>query len=413
MPVLPHVVIYTGIDSRKDAFCEKLLRGQPPSELEFLSGKRGALFSNARIAAFIEEEARHQRSSLTGAGQRGIRTYSSGERKKALLAHLKAGNPEFLILDDPFDNLDRQFQQALRSDLEQTARQVILIQLASRPEDRLDIIRYAAFLKGGRLLGYPEYQPLSQSHESGFTGNIPPPPYPPEDLPDPLIRMKGVSLSYEGRPILKGIDWEVYQGEFWELRGPNGSGKSSLITMIAGDNPKAYGQDLTLFGQRKGSGESVWDIKSHLGYFTPGMADRFRGYHSVENMLISGLTDSIGLYIQPTVNQRLMAKKWLGVLGMPHLADSPFRDLTEGQKRLVFCARAMIKHPSLLILDEPTAGLDGPSARNVVALINKMANESRVAVIFVSHRDEPGMKARKTLELKPSAEGSSGNIGHR
>ncbi|WP_088341643.1 ATP-binding cassette domain-containing protein [Robiginitalea sediminis] len=410
MPELPHVAIYTGIDSRKESFFEQLLQGEPPIELKFLKGKRGALFSNARIAAFIEEEARHQRSSLTGTGERGIRTYSSGERKKALLAHLMAQNPDFLILDDPFDNLDRQYQQYLRSELEKRASEVILVQLVSRPEDRLELIRRAACLEKDGLVGFPEYQPGPTPEKPGFKGRIPPPPHPPEDLPDPLIQMKAVNLHYEGRPVLNNIDLEVFQGDFWELRGPNGSGKSSLITMIVGDNPKAYGQEITLFGQRKGSGESVWDIKSHLGYFTPGMADRFRGYHSVENMLISGLTDSIGLYIQPSETQRLLAAAWLRVLDMEQWANTPFRDLSEGQKRLIFCARAMVKHPALLILDEPTAGLDGPSARKVVALINKMAKESQVAVIFVSHRDEPGLKAYKTLELKPSETGSSGQV---
>lgn len=408
MPSLPHTAIYTDNHSRKSAFAQRLLEGTPPDDLAFLKGLKGAYFSNESLAGFLEEEARHDRSDLPIQGHRPLKTFSSGERKKALLSYLLGKKPDFLILDDPFDNLDREYQASLRAELEGLGTSLLLIQLVSRPTDRLSAVRHTAFLQGDRLIGFPDFRPRQAEPTFGRAQAIPPAPYSLPDLPEVLVDFRNVSLTYPGKAVLKNISWTIRQGEFWELRGPNGSGKTSLITLITGDNPKAFGMELYLFGARKGSGESVWDIKGHIGYFTPSLADRFRGYHTVENMLISGLTDSIGLYVQPGDTQRVLAAAWLRLLGMVSRKDTLFCDLTAGEQRLVFCARAMIKHPPLLILDEPTAGLDPQAAALVVALIRKMAEESRTALLFVSHRDEPGLDAPLVFELQPAAEGSEG-----
>ncbi|MDG1572213.1 ATP-binding cassette domain-containing protein [Robiginitalea sp. M366] len=400
-----HTAIYTDNASRKTALAQRLLSDDPPQELNFLKGRQGRWFSNARIAEFLEEEARHETSALTPYAGRPLRTLSSGERKKALLAYLLSGKPEYLILDDPFDNLDQGYQQALYNLLAEQENSVCFIQLISRAEDRLPCIRQGAFLDGLALVGFPGYEPEVHGKQR-FTGTVPPPPRSWPELPDPLVSLQEVTLTYGQTPVLDQITWEIRKGDFWELRGPNGSGKSSLITMISGDNPKAFGQNMYLFGKRKGSGESVWDIKSLLGYFTPAMSDRFRGYHTLENMLISGLTDSIGLYVQPTDAQQLLAQQWLKFLGMETRGQERFSDLTEGDKRLIFCARAMIKHPPLLILDEPTAGLDTRAARGVAALIAKMASQSETAIVFVSHRKEPGLLPEQVLELQPGPLGS-------
>ncbi|MBT8314192.1 MAG: ATP-binding cassette domain-containing protein, partial [Maribacter sp.] len=148
----------------------------------------------------------------------------------------------------------------------------------------------------------------------------------------------------------------------------------------------------------------------NIGYFTPSMTDKFTGYHSVENMMISGILDSVGLYVQPTEAQLRLAKQWLQLLNMWHLKDTLFHDLTMGQKRLVMTTRAMVKHPLLLILDEPTAGLDDRSASLLVSLVNKMARESNSTIIFVSHREEPNLQPQFKYRLEESKNGSLGKI---
>ena len=408
MPGLPHTAIYTDNESRKDELARNLLDGRPPVELSFLKECSGALFSNSRINSLLEEEARHDRSGLNLQEGRRLATYSSGERKRALLAALYENPPEFLILDNPFDNLDREYQRELRNDIVRLGQSVILIQFLSRQEDLLPLVKNTAYLSGHNLTGFPKFIPEITAEKTPQPFSKPlPPAAGMEDIPcETLVDFREVELYYEGRPILDRVTWRVQKGEFWELRGPNGSGKTSMITMITGDNPKAYGQGVYLFGIKRGSGESIWDIKERIGYFTPAMTDRFRGYHKTLHMLISGLTDSVGLYVRPTDRQQQLAGAWLQLLGMGDLVDLPFQQLTEGQKRLLMCARAMIKHPPLLILDEPTAGLDDASAHLVISLVRKMANESRTAIIFVSHREEPGLKANRILELIPGENGS-------
>jgi molybdate transport system ATP-binding protein len=220
--------------------------------------------------------------------------------------------------------------------------------------------------------------------------------------------LKDVTVAYEERPILNGINWTIKPGEFWQLIGPNGSGKSTLLTMIDGDNPKAFGQEIYLFGQLKGTGETVWDIKKKLGYFTPSMMELFKARrHKAEGMIIGGLHDSIGLYHTPSAAQQDLAGKWLKVIGLECKSKVAFVDLSQVEQRMVLIARAMIKHPPVLILDEPSNGLDDYSAAMLVTLINKIAQESRSTILYVSHRSEDGLQPDHILELIPSPDGSA------
>nr|WP_284698365.1 ATP-binding cassette domain-containing protein [Algibacter sp.] len=225
-----------------------------------------------------------------------------------------------------------------------------------------------------------------------------------------LIKLKNVNVSYGQRPILKNIYWKIKPNEFWQLIGPNGSGKSTILTLISGDNPKGFLQDMTLFGMKKGSGETVWDIKKHIGFFSSEMLHGFKRSDTIENMIISGFLDSIGLYKYPTDIQIDIAQKWLYVLNMFQLKDEYFNSLSNGHKRLVLIARAMVKHPPLLILDEPTNGLDDNDSEILAKLINKISEETNTAIIYVSHRKEAHINPNYVYELFPDKTGSTGKI---
>ena len=212
------------------------------------------------------------------------------------------------------------------------------------------------------------------------------------------------------RPILKAIHWKIKPGEFWQLIGPNGSGKSTLLTLISGDNPKGYQQDMTLFGIKKGTGESVWDIKKHIGFYTSDMLIGFKRKDSVRRMIVSRIVDSIGLYQVPTDKQIAIANSWLALLKLSHLAHESFQFLSNGHKRLVLIARAMVKQPALLILDEPTNGLDDYDAKLFGALINKIAATGKTAIIYVSHRPEEYITPNYIYELSSQQTGSVGRV---
>lgn len=405
-----HWALFITNASPVDAFIDDLLRQDPPQPMHSLANCKGGLFSQKAVDRFIEEELRHDLHILNPDTDQELRTFSSGERKKALLSYLLKQEPEFLILHNPFDNLDIESRAALKEQLKQLAERIAMIQIVSRPIDLLPFItRYARLaVDGFQEMEAPPV--LDQEPQDPFKGDIPPPIEEHEYREPHLVRMKNVTIAYGEKVVVKDIDWEIKPGEFWQLSGPNGSGKTTLLSLITGDNPKAYGQDIYLFGFQKGSGESVWDIKEEIGYFTPAMTDRFRGYHTLEHMLVSGLVDSIGLYIQPAEQQLHLAQAWLQLLGMEDKAQHTFASLSPGEKRLLMCARAMIKHPLLLILDEPTAGLDESSSALVVGLVNKMALSSKSSIVFVSHRVEPGLQPDKTLQLFSHTGGSQGQI---
>lgn len=406
-----HWAVFIDNTSNKSHLIDTILRTKAPQGFEELQGHHGFLFSKLALEELIDEEERHGTKVITQGTSQSLKTMSSGEQKKALLKHILSNSPDFIVLDNPFDNLDSDSQTALQQHLTKASHNISIIQLISRKADLLPFINTFSRLKGNVLTFYTDaYSAVGVNNSINFAGAIPAAPKPIDYDDEVLIELQNVSVSYEGKPILKNIDWTIKKGEFWQLSGRNGSGKTTILSMITGENPKGYGQDLYLFGIKKGSGESVWDIKKRIGYFTPAMTDKFTGYHSLEHMLISGLNDSIGLYLKPTEIQLKLAKQWLQLIEMWKLKDVHFHDLTMGQKRLAMCARAMIKHPVLLILDEPTAGLDDQSAGLFVTLVNKFAQESKTAIIFVSHRKEKNLNPDFIYELESTENGSLGKV---
>jgi molybdate transport system ATP-binding protein len=186
-----------------------------------------------------------------------------------------------------------------------------------------------------------------------------------------------------------------------------------LLSLISGDNPKGYGQELYLFGRKKGSGETVWDIKKNIGYFNSSIILHFSRLDSIEKMIISGFNDSIGLYIVPSDQQIRLAGEWLHFLGLYDLRNKPIQFLPQAQQRMVLIARAMVKHPPLLILDEPTASLDDAGASLIIGMIQQIAKESSSAILYVSHSKEEGLDPSYIFNLIPGESGSIGVVEKR
>lgn len=380
-----------------------------------LDEKKGAVFSTAELKRHLEKEEKHGIKIVATQNNQPLATLSSGEQKKALLGHVLEQQPDFLVLVNPYDNLDISTVIWLKKRLVLLSERLVLVQFSNRLEDILPIEAWYYLLERETLQPYPSLSQLRKQAGCALKMDLLsiPAPLHTTVLTNPvLIRFKAVSVSFHDKAVLQQITWTVKQGEFWQLIGPNGSGKSTLLAMITGDSHKGYGQDLELFGMKKGGGESVWDIKKNIGYFTPTMTLSFKGYHTLEHMLVSGLHDSVGLYVKPSETELRLAHSWLRVLGLFEKRNTAFRQVSTGEKRLVMTARAMIKHPLLLILDEPTVGLDDGSAHFFVQLVNQYAKESKSALIYVSHREEPHLKPKSILGLTMTSSGSVGKIGY-
>ena len=414
MSKLFHVGVYTDNHTDKNLLVRALMEDCFDDDALCLPHERTVLFSKLTIEQMIDEEIRHDRFVIPPHEGTTLQYMSSGQQRKALLNYQLSLNPECMILDDVYANIDVETQHFITKKLQELSGRMRMVQIFSRKRDLLPFVERVV-LPDATSTGIKATLSRSEFLNADFfisemrTSSLPMGCESHSALPDNLIEIKNVSVDYGEKAVLRNVDWTICKEEFWQLKGPNGSGKSTLVTMLTGDNPKAYGQDIYLFGRRKGSGESIWDIKRQIGYFTPTMIQCFTRDESVENMIISGLNDSIGLYVEPTDLQRDIARSWLDMLGNDFQKRS-FQHLHPGQQRMVMAARAMVKHPPLLILDEPTIDLDDYNSQLFIEMVNAIAAEKRIAIIYISHRDEENLKPEKVFELIPAHEGFTGRV---
>ncbi|KIA85648.1 ATP-binding cassette domain-containing protein [Flavobacterium sp. AED] len=394
--------------NKKD-FIETLISGEAKGELTAFNELKGMLFSDIAIEKFIEKEYQYDTVEAAPESNRKLRTFSSGEQKKEFLRYCINQNPDYIIFDNPFDHLDQSSRVTLLDSLEKLSASVRIIQLVNRTADLLPFIQNKAQIIDNSFV-LNNINTTEADQKKAATTLIPKPLESFDYKESVLIKMNGVSVSYDERKIVDTISWTIKQGEFWQLIGPNGSGKSTLLSMITGDNPKGYGQELYLFGRKKGSGESIWEIKKQIGIFSTAMTNLFKKNHSLEQMILSGFFDSIGLYTEPTTLQKQIVAQWLEVIQMSHLKKKTFHQLSIGQQRVAMIVRAVLKHPPLVILDEPVEGLDDENVALVIQLINVLMQETKMTIIYVSHRIEPMLAPTSIFELIPTATGSIGKI---
>ncbi len=350
---------------------------------------------------------------------RGLRFLSTGEMRKVMILQAMAQQPRLLVLDEPFDGLDGDSRQALRvlivRWMEQGGQVVLMV---NRFTNLLPQMSYLAYLHDGTVLvqGRRDDEQIQRAiqrlchFDRHKNLQLPECDAPLPTLPDlhgqPLIAMNAVTVRYTQKLVLNQLCWQVAPGEHWKISGPNGCGKSTLLSLISGENPQAYANDIVLFGRAKGSGESIWEIKRHLGQVSALFHQEYRVRVTVLNSVLSGFYDSVGLYQAPTRRQHQIARQWLALLGLEAKANLPFRRLSYGEQRLVLLARAMVKQPRVLILDEPCQGLDEVHRHLVLALIDYLGRQGRTQLLYVTHHDEDRIPCiQRHLRLVPAVGG--------
>ena len=322
---------------------------------------------------------------------------SSGELRKFVLCRALMARPKKLIIDNPFIGLDKEAREQLKEVLADLSKehglQIVLILTKEKevPPFITDIRRIENIEDREHLTAHPELIPdLTAAQPSAITPQ-----------PSFIVRLKNVKIQYGPRTILKDLNWTVRRGERWALSGQNGAGKSTLLSIICCDNPQSYANDVALFGMQRGHGESIWEIKKHIGYVSPEMHRSYTRDLPVMRIIASGLKDTIGLYVQPTEDDYRICRQWMKVFGIEHLAERSFIKLSSGEQRLVLVVRAFVKSPDLLILDEPLHGLDEPRSQMVKDIIDAYCQDESKTLIMVTHYEENLPKCiTNKIELK-------------
>lgn len=324
---------------------------------------------------------------------------SSGEMRKFHLTKALIGNPRVLILDNPFIGLDADTRMQLRLLLEELTNEsdLQLILVLSKTEDIPEFITHVVHVE--QMTCSPkqtleEYQKNLQAQpiyiwdKKKEKSLLDLPVRTDEMKANCIVNLHNVSIQYGKRTILKSLDWTVHNGERWALSGENGAGKSTLLSLICADNPQSYACDISLFDRKRGTGESIWEIKKHIGYVSPEMHRAYLKSLPAIDIVASGLHDTIGLYRRTLPEQQEMCRWWMNIFNIAHLAERDFLTLSSGEQRLCLLARAFVKDPQLLILDEPLHGLDNRNGQMVKDIINTFCRRPGKTLIMVSHYEE-------------------------
>jgi molybdate transport system ATP-binding protein len=318
-------------------------------------------------------------------------TLSNGENKRLQLVKSVLRDPDWLILDNPFLGLDVEGREILSTCLEKLRENSISFILINSPAALPACVNRVIYLENGRLAWdgpVSAYESFRRVDKFDFNHTV------MDDLIksaqvyetfQQAVHMNDVTIAYGEKVILSGIHWEVNSGARWALSGPNGAGKSTLLSLITADNPQAYSQDIILFDRKRGTGESIWDIKKRIGYVSPELHVYFREPANVFNVVGSGLFDTLGVYKKISEDQHKRIALWLGVFGISHLSQRMFQQISTGEQRMVLLARALVKNPPLLILDEPCQGLDEEQIHRVKEILNYICSNSQTTLIYVSH----------------------------
>lgn len=216
-----------------------------------------------------------------------------------------------------------------------------------------------------------------------------------------IIKLENVTIKYGEKTILDQVNWEVKPGERWLLKGQNGSGKSTLLSLLIGENPQAYSQSIWLFDRKRGSGESIWDVKRPTGFVAPELSRFFPSNQTCRKVILSGLFDTMGLFKKVSEEQEALCTKWMKLFNLETLANLPISRLSLENQRWTLLARALIKQPELLILDEASQGMDEFQRRHFKDTVQQICERSKMTLVYVSHYSEDVPEAvGKVIELK-------------
>ena len=323
-----------------------------------------------------------------------INYLSSGELRKLLIVNALCDNPDVLILDNPYIGLDAEsrsdFDEAMRMMRESGVTVVFLLCDSGDIPNYVDVIIEMDNCKIGCPISVEEYISRQENNVKEGVEDVDL-ALPRKTMPsmhdncDTVFAIKSGHAKYGGKKIFEDFNWTVKQGDCWALTGPNGSGKSLLLSMVCADNPQGYANDIILFDRKRGTGESIWEIKDAIGYICPEMQLYFKSNETVREIIIQGMRNSLSRYRKSSPEEQEVADDWMKVLEINNLSDRKFSELSSGEQRMVMLAQAFAKQPELMVLDEPMHGLDRDHKARIKRIISKLVEKNGASLIIVSH----------------------------
>jgi molybdate transport system ATP-binding protein len=307
---------------------------------------------------------------------RHIIKLSTGETRRTLIAVAMLKHPEILLLDNPFGGLDTVSRKLLHGALKNIIKQgKQVIMTANQADEELDYFDKVFELKSSSPINLVDFRKLVRFENQVKDYKI-------------AIRFKNVTIRYGENIILENVNWIVKRGEKWALLGPNGSGKSTLLSLMYADNPQAYAYNITLFDKRRGTGETIWDIKKRMGFLSSEFHLHYKEHLPCFEVIATGIFDTVGLHKILNEDQLERIDYFLQLFDIQHIKHKFFKQVSFGEQRLVLLARAMIKNPDFLILDEPTQNLDLAHREKIKAILAQIYQDSDTTIIYVTHTTE-------------------------
>lgn len=367
---------------------------------------------------------------------RGLKYMSTGEIRRTLLARSLICSKKLIILSDPFSGLDTNSRTILFNYIEKLTKQQTNLSNYTHNDENPTIIlsmeRYNEIPKtithvleiknkeisfcGTRkdyeiLINENLSRQNTEEQKKTFSSSVTQTLQETKVLQNQddflnqneektvLVQMNNVNVTWGDHTVLKNINWTLYKGEHWLIQGPNGCGKTTLLELITGNNMQVFSNDIKIFGNKRGSGETIWDIKKQLGIVSYRLHVEYRmvGGTSLQNVIISGFKDSIGLYDIPSDVEIDAAKKWLKLGGFEGRENDMFGDLSYGEQRSILILRSVVKSPKILILDEPCHALDEQQRQNVLNLIETIAYQNTTTILHVTHDPTEVLECEKHI----------------
>lgn len=322
---------------------------------------------------------------------------STGESRKLLILQAIFQGVDLLVCDNPFDSLDIASCTALSSAFARLSQAgITIVLLLSNRQDIPTWFDNIAFIERGQfsVLGNLTDDSTKHQLDALLTPAADDIPWPDtvQQLADYhhtfLVELIQCTVRYGGVSVFEDINVTIKPLQHTLITGANGSGKSTLMQLITGDCPQCYSNNIHVLGYKRGSGESIWELKAQMGIVSAELHRQYRVSVDLLTVILSGFYDSIGLYQAATQKQLTIAAQWLDKIGLFAQRHQLFQQLSYGEQRLVLIARALVKSPYLLILDEPTQGLDELNRHRVLNFLEHLATQKHSTMLLVSHRQD-------------------------